>query len=273
MGNLILMAVLSMVSLAVFFAAVLAFADKKLKVEEDPRIVEAYDCLPHANCGACGYVSCHDFAEHLITSGEDPLKCRVLGEDAKEKLLGYLGHEGGESFSYFPLIRCSAKAANKPSFADYRGIQTCRGASLVFSGGMECEYGCMGLGDCAAACSFQALAIVDGLPVVDLSKCTGCGKCESACPKGIITMAEKRHEKLYYVACSNHDGVLRSRQICGVGCIACGICEKISQEGFFAVKDNLSMEDITKQAKQEEVGMVAAKCPTKVIKALQEGDA
>ena len=268
MGNMVLTAVLSMVSLAVFFAAVLAFADKKLKVEEDPRIAEVYSHLPHVNCGACGYLSCHDFAEHIITGGEDPLKCRVLGEDAKEKLLEFLGHEGGESFPYFPLIRCSAKTANKPALSDYRGIQTCRGAGLVFSGGMECEYGCMGFGDCEAACPFEAITIVDGLPVVDMAKCTGCGKCASSCPRGVITMAEKKVEKIYYVACSTHDGALRVRKICGVGCIACGICEKISKEGFFAVKDNLSREDLSKQDKQEEVGVVAAKCPTKVIKTL-----
>lgn len=268
MENLVLTAVLSMVSLSVFFAVVLAFADKKFKVEENPRIVEVYDLLPHVNCGACGYLSCHDFAEHIITGGEDPLKCRVLGEDAREQLLQYLGHDGGETFPHLPLVRCSARCGNKPSLAEYRGIQTCRGAALAFSGGMECEYGCMGLGDCAKECPFGAITIVDGLPEVDKSKCTGCGKCASSCPKGIITIAEKKNEKLFYVACSTHDGALRVRKICSVGCIACGICEKLSKEGFFTLKDNLSREDISKQGKQEEVAAVAAKCPTKVIKAI-----
>jgi len=134
MTDLILTAVLSMVALAVFFAVVLAFADKKLKVEEDPRIEKVFGLLPHVNCGACGYLSCHDFAEHIITKNEDPLKCRVLGEEAKEKLLNFLGKEDRESFSSIPLIRCSAKTANKPAIADYHGVQTCRAASFVFSG-------------------------------------------------------------------------------------------------------------------------------------------
>jgi Na+-translocating ferredoxin:NAD+ oxidoreductase subunit B len=268
MDNLIITAVLSMASLAIFFAAVLAFADKKLKVQEDPRISDVFDLLPHVNCGACGYVSCHDFAEHIIKEGEEPLKCRVLGEESKEKLLEYLGKEAKESFVFLPLIRCAAKTEHKPAMADYKGIRTCRGAALVFSGGMECEYGCIGMGDCARVCPFGAIEMKEGLPEVNAEKCTGCGKCAQACPKNIITMSEKRYEKLYYVACSTHDGALRVRKICKSGCIACGICEKISKEGFFALKDDLSREDVSKQGKQEEVGQVAAKCPTKVIKVI-----
>lgn len=266
MENLVITSVISMVFLAVFFAVVLAFADKKFKVQEDPRVVGVYGFLPHVNCGACGYLSCHDFAERIIKEGESPLKCRVLGEEAREGLLNYLGHDSGETFPHVPLVRCSARCANKPSSAEYLGIRTCRGAAVSFSGGMECEYGCMGFGDCVKACPFGALEIVDGLPEVDQAKCTGCGKCALACPKGIITIAEKRNEKVFYVACSTHDGALRVRKICAVGCIACGICEKISKEGFFSVKNNLSREDLSKQARQEEVAAVAAKCPTKVIK-------
>jgi electron transport complex protein RnfB len=81
-------------------------------------------------------------------------------------------------------------------------------------------------------------------------------------------MQEKKTEKLFYVACSTHDGALRVRQICGVGCIACGICEKLSQEGFFKVENNLSHADYTKQTPEnvEQVKTLADKCPTKVIK-------
>ncbi len=266
MENLALTAVLSMAFLAFFFAGVLAFAHKKLKVEEDPRVLEVYEFLPHVNCGACGHVSCHDFAESLILSDEDPLKCRVLGEDAREKILDYLGKEDNGSFPFLPLVRCSAGKDKKKPAADYSGIRTCRGAALVFSGGMECEYGCMGFGDCEKACPFGAIKMVDALPVIEKEKCTGCAKCAAACPRGIIDIAEKKFDKLYYVACSSRDGALRVRQICGVGCIACGICEKLSKEGLFVMKDALSREVVSKQGKQEEAANIASKCPTKVIK-------
>lgn len=257
-----------MAGLAVFFAALLAFADKKLRVEEDPRVAEVYEFLPHVNCGACGYTSCQAFAEHIIKEGEEPLKCRVLGEESKNGLLAYLGKGSKETFPRIPLIRCAAEDSNKKPLAEYKGVGTCRSAQLVFGGGMECSYGCMGFGDCARACPFGALVMEKGLPRLIQEKCTGCAKCAAVCPRNIIIMQDKEHQKLYYVACSTHDGALRVRKICGVGCIACGICEKVSPEGFFKVADNLSAPDFSKQGKQQEVDAVAAKCPTKVIKTI-----
>ncbi len=266
MNNLILISVLSMAGLATFFASMLAFADKKLQVVEDPKITEVYKLLPHVNCGACGYVSCHDFAEHVVTDGEEISKCRVLGEEAKEELFKLMGQKEGDNYPLLPLVQCAAENKNKEPVAQYEGLPTCRGATLDFGGGMQCQYGCMGFGDCTEVCQFDALHMKDGLPRVDIEKCTGCGKCAKICPRGIIIMQEKRNEKMYYVACSSKDVALRVREVCGVGCIACGICEKLSPEKYFVVADNLSRADYSKQDKQEEGGKISAKCPTKVIK-------
>ncbi|MFH1846131.1 MAG: RnfABCDGE type electron transport complex subunit B [Candidatus Omnitrophota bacterium] len=266
MDNLILASVLSMTGLAIIFAAVLAFADKKLRVEEDPRVDKINHLLPGLNCGACGFLSCHDFAEHIVFENADPGKCRVLDAETREELFKLIGREGANLYPKIPVIHCAAGSENKKIMADYKGIKTCLAADLIFGGGMQCEYGCMGLGDCVRECPFDALTMKDGLPLVDQEKCTGCGKCEKACPRNIIKIEEKKHKKLFYVACSSHDNALRVRQVCGVGCIACGICEKLSPEGFFKVTENLSYADYSKQDKQEEVEILSMKCPTKVIK-------
>ncbi|MBU1083893.1 MAG: 4Fe-4S binding protein, partial [Candidatus Omnitrophica bacterium] len=134
------------------------------------------------------------------------------------------------------------------------------------------QYGCMGFGDCTAVCPFDALHMKDGLPAVDTAKCTGCGKCKDACPRKIIEIAEKRSAGIFYVACSSLDNALRVREICGVGCIACGICERISPEKFFKVENNLSRRDPSKQgtdAQVDEIRKISGKCPTKVIKSLE----
>lgn len=266
MDKLMLISVFSMATLAIAFAAVLAFADKKLRVKDDPKVDEITRLLPGTNCGGCGYLSCHDFAEHIITDGADPAKCRVIGEEAREQLFKLLGAEEREVLPRIPLVHCAAESENKEPVAEYWGVRTCRAAVLSFGAGMRCEYGCMGFGDCAGACPFDALRMEKGLPKVDQAKCTGCGKCVEACPRNIISMQEKRNGKLFYVACSSHDAAIRVREICGVGCIACRICEKLSSEGFFKVTDDLSRADFSKQDKQEEVRKIAAKCPTKVIK-------
>ena len=43
-------------------AVILVLAAKFMAVEEDPRIEEVQQCLPGANCGACGYAGCADYA-------------------------------------------------------------------------------------------------------------------------------------------------------------------------------------------------------------------
>ena len=40
------------------FGTLIALANRKLRVWEDPRIDSVTDILPGANCGACGYAGC-----------------------------------------------------------------------------------------------------------------------------------------------------------------------------------------------------------------------
>jgi RnfABCDGE-type electron transport complex B subunit len=266
MENMIIASVLSMAGLACFFAAVLAFADKKLRVKVDPRVDELDHLFPGVNCGACGYLSCHDYAVHIIEEGADPGKCRVIDEETREKIFKAVGVEGETVYPRLPLVYCAAEWEHKETEAEYKGVQTCRAADLIAGGGMKCEYGCLGLGDCTTVCPFDALHMEKGLPRVDVEKCTGCGKCAEACPRDIIEMQDKKYEKLFYVACSSYDNMMRVREICGVGCIACGVCEKLSQGKLFKVTDNLAKADYSKQKSQKDFANVQPKCPTKVIR-------
>jgi len=266
MNNLMILSISSMAVLAVFFAGVLAFADKKLKVEEDPKIEELNNLLPGVNCGACGFLSCHDFAEHIVTEGADIGKCRVVSEETREKLFELMGEDETERYPQLALVRCAARTGDKKITADYRGAKTCSGANLVFGAEMACKYGCLGLGDCARVCPFNAIRMEGALAKVDSDKCTGCGKCIDTCPRGIIKLEEKRREKLFYVACRSHDNMMRTREVCSVGCIACGICVKLDPAGYFEVKNNLSKANYLKQDNPEKIEIIKEKCPTKVIK-------
>ncbi len=44
---------------------------------------------------------------------------------------------------------------------------------------------CTGCGACVKKCPVQALAMIDGKPVIDREACTLCGRCENVCPAGI----------------------------------------------------------------------------------------
>ncbi|MFH1395471.1 MAG: RnfABCDGE type electron transport complex subunit B [Candidatus Omnitrophota bacterium] len=270
MNNLMIASILSMAGLAIFFASVLAFADKKLKVEDNPEVDEINHLLPGVNCGACGFLSCHDFAEHIVTEGANPLLCKVISEEVREKLLEITGSEEVTQCRQIAIVHCAAKTENKKPIADYAGIKTCGAANLIFGAGISCQYGCMGFGDCIQVCPFDAIHMEDGLPKVDIDKCTGCGKCSAICPRQVISIQDKPFENLFYVACKSSDTMMRTRQICSVGCIACGICEKLSQEGYFKIQNNLSYPDYSKQNKPEEVEKLRAKCPTKVIKSVSQ---
>jgi electron transport complex protein RnfB len=64
--NAVLIAMTSMGGLGIIFSAGLSIANKKLYVEEDPRIAQVIDELPGANCGGCGLPGCAKFAECVV---------------------------------------------------------------------------------------------------------------------------------------------------------------------------------------------------------------
>ena len=53
--GMILISALSMGAIGAVLAGFLAFADKKMKVEEDPMVEALTGALPGSNCGGCGF--------------------------------------------------------------------------------------------------------------------------------------------------------------------------------------------------------------------------
>ncbi len=71
--------------------------------------------------------------------------------------------------------------------------------------------------------------------------CTGCGMCEKACPKGVLTVLPVKKTAL--VQCRSHDKGAVARKSCKAACIGCMKCQKtcpsdaIHVEGFLAEVD------------------------------------
>ncbi len=66
----LLISIITLGVLALLFAVILAAADAKLRVEVDPKIEEIDTILPQANCGACGYPGCKNYATAIVEKGE-----------------------------------------------------------------------------------------------------------------------------------------------------------------------------------------------------------
>ncbi|MFH1387644.1 MAG: RnfABCDGE type electron transport complex subunit B [bacterium] len=257
---LIITSIIVLGMMGLIFAGLLGFAARYYRVEEDPRVASIMAILPGANCGACGVAGCHTFADK-VSKGEIAVSgCLVGGMDVAKKIAAIMGEEGFEVHKKVAVVHCGAKKDQKKKKANYIGVKTCIGASLIDNGGLLCSYGCMGYGDCACICPFNAIKMVDGLPVIDPEKCTACGKCIKNCPKKIIAL--KPYDFKAVVACSSRDRGAETRKNCPVGCIACKICEKAVPE-VFKVTDNLAVIDHDK--KGIDCSAAIEKCPTKCI--------
>ena len=230
----------TMLSLAVVLTYILGWANKKLHVEEDPRVVAIMAALPGANCGGCGYVGCGEYAEAVALEHEAVSKCTVGGQSCALAVAQIMGVEVGETLPWRPIVHCSAHHADRLKRNAYRGDKTCAAANLV-TNVQGCTYGCLGLGDCSRVCKYDALHIVDGLATVDYDKCVGCGACSKVCPRNIITLTPFKSERMLAVTCSNKDQGKDVVAVCNVGCIGCGLCARTSS--LFTLKDNLSTID------------------------------
>jgi Na+-translocating ferredoxin:NAD+ oxidoreductase RNF subunit RnfB len=257
---IVLLAGGTMLLLAVLMAFVLGWANMAFAVEVDPRVEAVLKVLPGANCGGCGFVGCGEYAEGLVKQGASVNKCTVGGESCAKAIAAILGVEVEQTWPYRPVVHCGAHYGDRLGRAKYAGEPTCGSANLI--GGVQgCTYGCLGMGDCQAACPFDAIHIVDGLAAVDYGKCTGCGACARACPRRIITMVPFKVERMVVVTCSNHDFGKQVRAVCKVGCIGCRACTKVTD--LFTMLDNLPQIDYGKYDPQsmEPLQAVIAKCP------------
>ncbi len=251
-----------MLGLALFFAVILAFAYRFLKVEEDPRLAEVEEMLPGTNCGACGTPGCHAFAETLIAGGNQPSGCSVASPEGVDEIAEFLGVDAGAADKLVARLHCAGGHAQARQIADYEGFDTCRGAALVGGGGKGCAWGCLGLADCEVACGFDAIHMsVNGLPVVDIDKCTACNDCVEVCPKDLFQLQPIRSPLL--VQCNVPLAGEETVQECQVACTACGVCAKDAPDEIIHMAGNLPIID---PARNSDAGPESTfRCPTGAI--------
>ncbi len=255
----ILIPVLVVLAIGVILGLGLTFADKFMSVPVDEKQTKIRECLPGANCGACGYSGCDGYAAALAAGEAEPDKCAPGGE-ATAKALGEVLGVKVEAQKNVAFIACGGKPGTVKEIFEYTGFKTCSAATLAGGGPIACEFGCLGFGDCMRACEFGAITMENGRPHICEDLCVACGKCVKTCPKSIISLIPKNSKPR--VNCSNRKkgpAVLKS---CETSCIACGMCERACESGAIKVIDNLAVIDYTLCTG---CGKCKEVCPRKVI--------
>lgn len=265
----ILLTVACLVVLGLLFAVVLHLVARKFAVKEDPRIDEVESIMPGANCGGCGFAGCRAFAENVVKAPDmKGFFCPVGGDATMQKVAAALGREAEASTPKVAVVRCNGGCDNRPRTSIYDGSSSCRVSSALYGGDTDCRYGCLGLGDCVSACKFDAIHIDPQRQIacVDEEKCTACGACAKACPKGVIELRDKGfRNRRVYVSCVNRDKGALTRKACSVGCIGCGKCVKECKFEAITVTDNVAYIDFSKCKLCRKCFDA---CPTKAIQAV-----
>ncbi|OJF76765.1 MAG: ferredoxin [Treponema sp. CETP13] len=254
-------------ALAFILGILLGIFKKIFYIPVDEKIAKIREVLPGANCGACGYPGCDSFAA-AVAAGEAPANGCLSGGPSVAKKVGEVLGVKTDAVKNVAVRTCQGGNTIAKDKGSYIGIKSCSAAkTLGINGTKLCSFGCMGFGDCVAACNFDALHMgKEGLPIVNYDACTGCGMCVTACPQGIMTLVPA-DRKGSIALCSNRNPVKSAVfKQCKSACIKCGKCERTCKYDAIHVIDGIPLIQYDKCTSCNEC---VEACPTKVLKLVE----
>ncbi len=261
--NPILLAVLLVAGIGLVAGLGLAIASIVMAVPVDEKAEAIRECLPGANCGACGFSGCDGYAAALSEGKTTNTSlCAPGGNEVSVKIAEVTGLQVGSVMPMAAIVRCQGIKRNCDAKLKYNGVKSCKMANQLFGGPKECSYGCIGYGDCVEACPYDAIHICDGVARVNPLICRGCTMCVNTCPKHLIEMLPINETKAE-VLCANKDKGAKTRKDCRAGCIGCMKCTKVCEYDAITVENFVAHVDFEKCIG---CGKCVEGCPTGCVK-------
>lgn len=240
----ILVPILAVAIIGLICGVGLSVASVVMKVKEDARLPQLRECLPGANCGACGFSGCDGYAKALLEPGTKTNLCVPGGAETARQISAVLGVDAENVEKKVAVVHCGGNCEKTQPACDYQGIQRCAAAKVYYGGGGSCIFGCLGLGDCASVCPRNAIHFKKGIAVVETADCIGCGLCASTCPQQIIEIVPAAGRVAVFCSSKDKGGV--TKKACAAGCIGCKKCEKTCEHGAITIIDNCAKIDYAK---------------------------
>ena len=240
----ILFAIAVLCSIGALAGIVLVIAAKLMAVPENETAKEIEGLLPGANCGACGFAGCADYAKAVAEGRAVTNLCVPGGAKAAANVAAAMGVKAEGIEEKVGFVACHGSYDSTQDKFVYRGVNSCAACNQYYGGRSICSWGCIGLGDCVSACKFDAISVKNGVAHIDPTRCTGCGACAANCPKGLIHIVPLNSKTV--TVCSNRDRGALTHKSCIRGCIGCGKCVRTCPEGAITIEDNLAKVDFTK---------------------------
>lgn len=268
MSDIFWLNILIVGGIALCAAITLYMTAQRFATETNPQEDQIDEVLPQANCGACGFAGCRDFARACAQSNPKTytsLYCPVGKSPIMKKISKILGYNITSRKDTCAVLRCNGTCQAAPKKIDYNGLKNCRVANLTMVGESECPDGCLRYGDCIRVCKFGAISIdkATGLPSINPNKCTSCGACVKICPRHLFEIRPiSENNQQIYVACNNKQKGATARKNCQNACIACKKCSLICSD--IKVEQNLAYipSNISPQTFGQEL---RNNCPTGAI--------
>lgn len=248
-------------AIGLIMGIILTVAAKMMYVPVDETVAAISEALPGANCGGCGFAGCDDYANAFADNPDlSPSLCPVGGAAVASQIASILGVEAGDVEPKVAMVMCTGNVNVTKQIMEADRLHTCKEAKMFYGGQWACTFGCLGLGDCANVCNYNAIVNAGGVAKIDKEACIGCGACSKACPQHIIDMVPQK--KLVHVACKSAAKGVVTRKACSTGCIGCMKCQKACKFEAINVENNLASinYDVCKNC-----GLCEKECPTGAI--------